>query len=118
MNLSLLSLSFLYILLQSALAKPNFVIILTDDQDSLLNSLEPLKKIEKYLTNSGVSFSNAVSSWSSHIHDVLINVLFSAVYILTHLLPESSEYFDGLLCAQHGHFQQLARRRLLFGAVD
>jgi hypothetical protein len=38
----------------------NFLIILTDDQDLLLKSLVPLKKIDTHLTSQGVIFSNAV----------------------------------------------------------
>ncbi|KAG5684857.1 hypothetical protein PVAND_014067 [Polypedilum vanderplanki] len=60
MNLFILLLLFLS--LTSALSKPNFVIILTDDQDLLLDSLKPLQKIEKYLINNGVIFLNAFTS--------------------------------------------------------
>lgn len=40
----------------------NFVIILTDDQDLLLQSLKPLAQIDKYLSSQGVIFTNAVSN--------------------------------------------------------
>lgn len=40
---------------------PNIVIILTDDQDLVLNSLEYLPKIDKLLVNKGARFANAVS---------------------------------------------------------
>lgn len=43
---------------------PNIILILTDDQDLLLNSLEYLTKIDKLLTSKGAIFANAVSnSW-------------------------------------------------------
>lgn len=40
---------------------PNILIVLTDDQDLLLKSLEHLPKIDKLLTNKGAIFANAVS---------------------------------------------------------
>ena len=67
MNLSTLLLFTACLVNVSRGKRPNFVIILTDDQDVLLDSLAPLKKIENYLTKAGVSFSNAVSiSYQSH----------------------------------------------------
>lgn len=42
-------------------SSPNIVVILTDDQDLLLESLNYLPKIEKLLVNKGAKFSNAVS---------------------------------------------------------
>lgn len=43
------------------LASPNILLLLTDDQDLLLKSLEFLPKIDKLLTNKGTTFINAVS---------------------------------------------------------
>lgn len=40
---------------------PNIVLILTDDQDLLLKSLEYLPKIDKLITNKGAIFTNSVS---------------------------------------------------------
>lgn len=40
---------------------PNILLVLTDDQDLLLKSLEHLPKIDKLLTNKGAIFANAVS---------------------------------------------------------
>jgi hypothetical protein len=40
---------------------PNIVLILTDDQDLLLKSIEYLPKTNNLLTNKGSIFSNAVS---------------------------------------------------------
>lgn len=40
----------------------NVIVILTDDQDVLLKSMEFLPKIDKLLVNKGTTFSNAVSS--------------------------------------------------------
>lgn len=40
----------------------NVVLILTDDQDVLLKSMEFLPKIDKLLVNKGTTFANAVSS--------------------------------------------------------
>ena len=41
------------------MARPNFLIILTDDQDSLLGGLQPMEKTRRALMERGVSFSNA-----------------------------------------------------------
>jgi hypothetical protein len=41
-------------------AVPNVVVILTDDQDLVLKSLEYLPKINSLLTNKGTIFANAV----------------------------------------------------------
>jgi hypothetical protein len=60
-------LSFLLSFLGFALATPNIVIILTDDQDLVLKSLEYLPKINNLLTNKGAIFANAVSSRSSKV---------------------------------------------------
>lgn len=49
------------VLLSVAYGKYNFIVLLTDDQDLLLNSLEPLKNIEKLIANKGTIFKNAVS---------------------------------------------------------
>lgn len=54
---------FLYLF--TSVLSQNFLIILTDDQDVLLKSLMPLKKIENYLTSQGVIFSNAVCKFFS-----------------------------------------------------
>lgn len=48
------------IFLVSVLATPNIVIILTDDQDLVLKSLEYLPKINNLLKNKGAIFANAV----------------------------------------------------------
>jgi hypothetical protein len=42
-------------------SRPNILLVLTDDQDLLLKSLEYLPKIDKLLTSKGAIFSNAVS---------------------------------------------------------
>lgn len=42
--------------------KPNILLILTDDQDLCLKSLEFMPKIDKLLTNKGAIFANAVST--------------------------------------------------------
>lgn len=42
-------------------SSPNIVVILTDDQDLLMKSLDYLPKIDKLLVNKGAIFSNAVS---------------------------------------------------------
>lgn len=55
-----LSVTFLFQLLIVGAVSQNFLIILTDDQDLLLKSLAPLKKIDSHLTSQGVIFSNAV----------------------------------------------------------
>jgi hypothetical protein len=43
-----------------AFAVPNVVVILTDDQDLVLKSLEYLPKINSLLTKKGTIFANAV----------------------------------------------------------
>lgn len=45
----------------SATSKPNFVIIMTDDQDVVLNGLLPMKKTQELLSQEGVTFANAVN---------------------------------------------------------
>lgn len=42
-------------------SRPNIVVILTDDQDLVLNSMKFLPKIDKLLAMKGVTFNNAVS---------------------------------------------------------
>lgn len=46
---------------------PNILLVLTDDQDLLLKSLEHLPKIDKLLTNKGAIFANAVSDDHKYI---------------------------------------------------
>lgn len=41
---------------------PNFVIIMTDDQDIVLNGLTPMKKTLDLLADQGATFRNAVCS--------------------------------------------------------
>lgn len=58
----LLSVLSILIFLSSVYGKfNNFVLLVTDDQDLILNSLEPLKQIEEQLTSKGTIFKNAVS---------------------------------------------------------
>jgi hypothetical protein len=61
MQIHLIALSLLIFLSSRVFGKFNFIIFLTDDQDLILNSLEPLKNIEKFVTSKGVIFKNAVS---------------------------------------------------------
>lgn len=42
----------------SSTKKPNFVVILTDDQDHQLGSMDYLPKIQKYLTDEGMYFNH------------------------------------------------------------
>lgn len=42
--------------------KPNFVVILTDDQDVLLDGLKPMQRTLKYIANNGVTFENAFAN--------------------------------------------------------
>ncbi|XP_070491658.1 N-acetylglucosamine-6-sulfatase-like isoform X1 [Chironomus tepperi] len=62
MQIHLIALSFLIFLSSSVFGKFNFIIFLTDDQDLILNSLEPLKNIEKFVTSKGVIFKNAFTT--------------------------------------------------------
>lgn len=39
----------------------NFVIVLTDDQDVVLNGLNPMENVKKLLANNGAVFTNVVS---------------------------------------------------------
>lgn len=41
--------------------KPSFVIVITDDQDVVLNGLLPMKKTQELLSQQGVTFTNAVN---------------------------------------------------------
>lgn len=41
--------------------RPNFLIILTDDQDVVLNGMQPMKLTQQLVANEGVTFVNAVS---------------------------------------------------------
>lgn len=64
--------------------KPNFLVILTDDQDLRMNSLDHLPLVKKYLRDEGTEFTNyytttamccpsRVSLWSgqfAHNHNV------------------------------------------------
>ena len=43
--------------LAQATGKPNFVFILTDDQDQKMNSLVHMNKVQKYLLNEGTHFT-------------------------------------------------------------
>lgn len=87
----------LHLLIASALGQ-NFLIILTDDQDLLLKSLTPLKKIDNQLTRQGVIFSNAVGYFNG-FYNYLINIF--QVHLITPLLSKPSESTDGTLCSQH-----------------
>lgn len=42
-------------------ARSNFIVILTDDQDIVLNGLNPMENVKKLLANKGAVFTNAVS---------------------------------------------------------
>ena len=44
--------------LNIAAAKPNIVLLLTDDQDIRLNSLDYQEILQRHLTQQGVSFTN------------------------------------------------------------
>jgi arylsulfatase A-like enzyme len=41
-----------------AASKPNFIIILTDDQDLRMGSMDHLPKVKKYLTDEGMFFNH------------------------------------------------------------
>ncbi|XP_050679637.1 N-acetylglucosamine-6-sulfatase-like [Leptidea sinapis] len=42
--------------------KPNFVLILTDDQDIVLNGMEPLKNVQRLIGNEGTIFNNSYTT--------------------------------------------------------
>lgn len=52
---------FLCLTQASASADSNFILILTDDQDIVLNGLNPMENVRKLLANKGALFTNAVS---------------------------------------------------------
>ncbi|XP_068623497.1 N-acetylglucosamine-6-sulfatase-like [Battus philenor] len=42
--------------------KPNFVVILTDDQDVVLGGMNPMKNVDRFISDKGVTFTNAYVS--------------------------------------------------------
>ncbi|KAL5277836.1 GNS family protein [Megaselia abdita] len=42
--------------------KPNFILIVTDDQDVVLNGLVPMKNVQNLLVKQGITFQNAFTS--------------------------------------------------------
>ncbi|XP_022115087.1 N-acetylglucosamine-6-sulfatase [Pieris rapae] len=56
-------LSFIFLLLlHTSLCedrKPNFVIVLTDDQDVTLGGMTPMKNVQRFIANEGTSFANS-----------------------------------------------------------
>ncbi len=51
----------LFLIFTPATADSNFILILTDDQDVVLNGLSPMENVRKLLANNGAVFTNAVS---------------------------------------------------------
>ncbi|XP_063710062.1 N-acetylglucosamine-6-sulfatase-like [Culicoides brevitarsis] len=60
--LSILVVAMLCMGVESSRSKPNFVIIMTDDQDIVLNGMTPMKKTQKLIAKQGITFTNAFTS--------------------------------------------------------
>ena len=45
-----------------SIARPNFVFILTDDQDKMFNSTSVMKNLNKYINGGGIEFENGFIS--------------------------------------------------------
>lgn len=39
--------------------RPNFVVIITDDQDVVLDGMNPMKNVQRFIANEGVTFTNS-----------------------------------------------------------
>ncbi|CAH0402718.1 unnamed protein product [Chilo suppressalis] len=46
-------------MLSNAEKRPNFVIILTDDQDAVLDGMTPMKNVKRFIGSEGVTFTNS-----------------------------------------------------------
>lgn len=53
-------------------ANSNFILILTDDQDVVLNGLNPMENVQKLLANEGAVFTNAVSRISRCLNRFMV----------------------------------------------
>ncbi|XP_049879116.1 N-acetylglucosamine-6-sulfatase-like [Pectinophora gossypiella] len=42
--------------------KPNFVVVLTDDQDVVLGGMTPMKNVQRFIGNEGVTFTNSYTT--------------------------------------------------------
>lgn len=58
-----------FLTLGSASSNFNFILILTDDQDVVLNGLMPMENVKKLLANEGAIFTNVVSSIETEISE-------------------------------------------------
>lgn len=56
---------------------PNIILILTDDQDVVLNGLEPMKKVKHLIAEQGATFENAVSIRFYNKYSKLLNLITS-----------------------------------------
>lgn len=61
LRISLVILAFACVV-QAEESAPNFVIILTDDQDVVLNGLNPMIQTQQLIANRGATFLNAFTS--------------------------------------------------------
>ncbi|KAM3963971.1 N-acetylglucosamine-6-sulfatase [Aphomia sociella] len=80
----------LFFLAQSVVGniRPNFVLILTDDQDVALGGLSPMKNVRRFIADEGVTFTN--SFVSSPICCPSRASLLTGLYVHNHLTQNNS----------------------------
>ncbi|KAG6448831.1 hypothetical protein O3G_MSEX005734 [Manduca sexta] len=52
----------LFLFVRVCESKPNFVVILTDDQDDVLGGMEPMKSVQRFIANEGVTFTSSYTA--------------------------------------------------------
>lgn len=85
------------VLTQQTKKLPNIVLILTDDQDVVLDGLKPMKKVNNLIAQQGATFENAVSTF---IKKKILNLSISFQNSLQPhryaVLPELVYYLDSM----------------------
>lgn len=74
--------SLLFVIDKAILAKrPNVLIILTDDQDVVLDGMHPMRNVKNLIGSAGATFENAVS------HVKILHFHFQITYIFSSIPP-------------------------------
>ncbi|CAG5022847.1 unnamed protein product [Parnassius apollo] len=68
--------------------KPNFVVILTDDQDVVLGGMNPMKNVQRFISDKGVTFTNAYTT--SPICCPSRASFLTGLYVHNHLIMNNS----------------------------
>nr|XP_013189649.1 unnamed protein product [Amyelois transitella] len=81
---------FLLFVAQTALCerRPNFVIILTDDQDVVLDGMSPMKNVQRFIADEGITFTNSFAA--SPVCCPSRSSLLTGLYLHNHMTRNNS----------------------------